>query len=118
LLKIYPLKNQFQFKAALATGDKWVTKAFVVIVHRPSSVDQDLHYGVIASRKVGSAVNRNRAKRRLREVIREIIPQEGCAGCHYILIARAGVLTSSFEDIKKDLRWALTKLHLLKETID
>ncbi len=71
-----------------------------------------IRIGYTCSKKVGNAVARNRAKRRLREIARAIIPHEGLAGWDYVLIGRANETASRpFEDLKSDLSRALKKIH-------
>jgi len=68
--------------------------------------------GFTCSKKVGNAVARNRAKRRLREVARAVLPDAARPGWDYVLIGRAIVTgTLPFETLKSDLRTALTHLH-------
>lgn len=68
--------------------------------------------GYTCSKKVGNAVARNRAKRRLREAARLILPQMGQAGYDYVLIGRNGATAQrDFTDLLDDLRTALRKLH-------
>ena len=68
--------------------------------------------GFTCSKKVGNAVARNRAKRRLREIARAVIPTEGQAGWDYVLIGRADATADHpFEAMKADLARALRKLH-------
>lgn len=106
------LKKRAQFKVVQAHGAKWITKAFIILAYCNNCDQQCLiKYGIIASRKLGSAVVRNRARRRLREAIYEILPHLGQNGFHYVFIARREILSYDFMDLKKDLRWALKKLH-------
>jgi ribonuclease P protein component len=68
--------------------------------------------GFTCSKKVGNAVARNRAKRRLREAAREVLPRLGRDGWDYVLIGRAGVTASRrFAKLVGDLETALGKLH-------
>jgi ribonuclease P protein component len=66
--------------------------------------------GFTASRKVGGAVVRNRAKRRLREAARLTLPALGRSGCDYVLIARGGVATRPWPRLLDDLKSALIRL--------
>ncbi len=68
--------------------------------------------GFTCSKKVGKAVIRNRAKRRLREAARAVLPRLGRDNWDYVLIGRAGVTVSRrFADLVGDLEAALAKLH-------
>ena len=68
--------------------------------------------GFTCSKKVGNAVARNRAKRRLREAARAVLPTLGRPGWDYVLIGRATVTAGrEFEALKGDLKYALGKLH-------
>lgn len=67
--------------------------------------------GITVSRKVGNAVQRNRARRRLRAAAREALPQAGRPGVDYVLIGRAGTLTRSYAELCADLRTAVERLH-------
>jgi len=71
-----------------------------------------IRVGYTCSKKVGNAVARNRAKRRLREIARAVIGSQGCDGWDYVLIGRAELTASRpLEDMKADLRAALKKVH-------
>lgn len=69
-----------------------------------------IRVGFTASRKVGEAVARNRARRRLRAAAAEVLPELGQPGYDYVLVARAGTLTRRYADLIGDLRAALANL--------
>ena len=78
---------------------------------QPDEAD-GIRVGFTCSKKVGNAVARNRAKRRLREVARVILPEMGHDGWDYVLIGRHGATVSlPFDQMTQDLRFALRKLH-------
>ena len=66
--------------------------------------------GFTASRKVGNAVVRNRAKRRLRAIAAEILPQMGHPGTDYVLVARATASERPYAELLGDLEGALQQL--------
>lgn len=66
--------------------------------------------GITASRKVGKAVARNRARRRLRAAAREVLRQHGMTGCDYVLIGRAATLSRPFAALVADLTTAIKRL--------
>ena len=74
--------------------------------------DPAIRVGFTCSKKVGNAVARNRAKRRLRAVAREVLVNEGKAGWDYALIGKPGATAErGFDQLLADLRYALKKLH-------
>ena len=66
--------------------------------------------GFTATRKIGGAVVRNRAKRRLREAARALLPVHGRAGRHYVFVARAGTPSRPWDRLLDDIRQALQAL--------
>ncbi len=77
-----------------------------------NEVPDVIRVGFTCSKKVGNAVARNRAKRRLREIARAVLPLEGKPGWDYVLIGRAGATADlPFTQLTADLSRALRKLH-------
>ncbi|MGI3163634.1 ribonuclease P protein component [Pseudooceanicola sp. 200-1SW] len=71
-----------------------------------------IRVGFTCSKKVGNAVARNRAKRRMREAARAVLPLKGHPGWDYVLIGRKDETAARpFELLKKDLARALERLH-------
>ena len=79
----------------------------------PDETSPDLvRVGYTCSKKVGNAVNRNRAKRRLRAIAREVLPTKGQQGWDYVLIGRAGdTVDRPYIDLVNDLTYALNVIH-------
>jgi ribonuclease P protein component len=69
-----------------------------------------IRVGITATRPIGGAVERNRAKRRLREAARLTFPDLARAGCDYVLIARGGVGTRAWPRLLDDVKSALIRL--------
>lgn len=83
----------------------------VVIQARENSNHKVIRVGFTATKKVGNAVIRNRVKRRLREVARELLPELGQSGVDYVFIARGGTATRDYERLVNDARKALLRLN-------
>lgn len=66
--------------------------------------------GFTATRKVGGAVVRNRARRRLRAAAAQLLPRIGLPGWDYVLIARDGTVDRAFPDLLGDLEAALGRV--------
>lgn len=68
--------------------------------------------GYTCSKKVGGAVQRNRAKRRLRAAAAQVLPRLGRPGWDYVLIGRAGTtIARPFSSLLSDLEIALDRVH-------
>jgi ribonuclease P protein component len=124
------LKHRAEFLRVAGAGRKFVAPGLILQVLRrePASAavpndgmppDGTLgdakRVGYTASRKVGIAVARNRARRRLRAAVAEIMP--GCAapGHDYVLVARAATLKRPYAALVEDLRTALRRLDVYRE---
>jgi ribonuclease P protein component len=66
--------------------------------------------GFTATKRIGGAVVRNRAKRRLREAARQLLAEAGAAGCDYVFIARDKTADAPWAALLDDVRSALVRL--------
>jgi ribonuclease P protein component len=99
------LKRRQDFLGVAASGLKRATPGCVVQA-RPAITD-DVRIGFTASRKVGIAVARNRAKRRLRAAVDRVLPSLALKGWDFVLIARTDTLSRDFAVMADDLTRAL-----------
>ena len=74
----------------------------------------DIGFGLTASKKVGNAVERNRARRRLRALATGSLRRLAKPGADYVLIARRATLTRPWPDLQRDLYQALDRLKKLR----
>ena len=70
-----------------------------------------LRVGFTASKKIGNAVTRNRAKRRLRAAASQLLPLLGRAGHDYVLVARGTTVARPFAALLSDITTALKSAH-------
>ncbi len=108
-LRLQTLKKRADFLRT-ARGRKQVTPGFVLQA-RARDETPLIRVGFTASKKVGGAVARNRAKRRLRALARAVLPRHGQPGWDYVLVARRDqTATRPFADLQTDLENALARL--------
>lgn len=96
------------FLAAQRTGVRWSTPS-LVLQWGPGQPDR-VRIGFTVTKKVGNAVVRNRVKRRLRAVARDVMPACAVPGNDYVLIGRSGGLTRPYALMKADLEQAMAKV--------
>lgn len=106
------LRQRADFLAA-AQGAKVTTAAFVLQA-RERKDGGPARVGFTVSRKVGSAVERNRVRRRLREIVRLTAAARLRSGHDYVLIGRRPALSLPFERMTEDFDKALRRLRASK----
>jgi ribonuclease P protein component len=103
------LRQRADFLAA-ATGPRAPVSGFVLQA-RQRQEPGSARIGFTVSKKVGNAVERNRVKRRLREIVR-LAPQERMRiGYDYVLVGRRAALDLPFERMVQDFERALGRVH-------
>jgi ribonuclease P protein component len=112
------LKRRTDFRAA-AAGARAPAGAFVLQA-RQRAAEGPVRVGFTVSRQVGTAVERNRVRRRLREMVR-LAPARNpdtalCAGHDYVLIGRRAALTVAFGDMVRQFDAALRRIHTAVRT--
>ena len=112
------LKRRADFLRVAAGRRKFVAPGLILqaLEASPSGPPQptSMRIGFTVSRKVGMAVARNRARRRLKAVA-EMMEEHAAPGYDYVLIGRGGTLTRRFTDLREDLVTALRRLGLYRE---
>jgi ribonuclease P protein component len=123
------LKRRAEFLQVAAANRKWVAPGLILQVRRQPSTESEnndatlaaaakvvrepVRVGFTASRKVGNAVARNRARRRLRAVAREVLDHAE-PGNDFVLIARPATLDRDYQALVTDLVAGLKRLKLYR----
>ena len=117
MTRIGRLKRRAEFLAAAAANRKWVAPGLVLQARARNEAEisaDPIRLGFTASRKVGNAVLRNRAKRRLRAAAAELLKNaDATPGTDLVLIARPATTTRDYDSLKQDLARGLRKLGVM-----
>lgn len=113
-VRLETLQHRPDFLKA-ASGRRQGTGSFMLQARDRADDQPQARVGFTASKKIGNAVFRNRAKRRMRAVAREVMATLARPGWDYVLVARPGATVSRpFTDLLADLTSALTSVHRAK----
>ena len=110
------LKRRQEFLRIAAAGRKWVAPGLIVQALRrdrtaaTGGAETGFRVGYTVSRKVGAAVQRNRARRRLRAAAARVMPGHADDDHEFVLIGRVATLKRPFAALVDDLETALRKL--------
>ncbi len=111
------LTKRSDFLAASKSGHKGIASSIIVQMNAnpsyrpPIKGDAIIRYGLTASKKTGNAVCRNRSKRRMRALVRDVLATQGKAGCDYVLIARHNTARVTHLQLVNDFQHALKQAH-------
>ena len=97
------------FLRARNHGEKAISKGVIIQAVRGDGTDW--RYGLTATKKVGNAVIRNRIKRRLRAIARQVLAPIAMSGVDYVLIGRATTATTSFDELVTEVKKSIRYLH-------
>jgi len=109
--KISVLKQNRDFRRIYARGRAFVDSALVLYVLKNKT--GCVRCGITASKKIGCAVERNRARRVIREAAREILPEVSC-GVDLIFVARSRTVHLKSTDMTRVLRRQLKEAGLFQ----
>jgi len=107
------------FLSAAASGDKFITQSFILQrrareAEHPAG-QEICRFGYTVTRKMGSAVLRNRIKRRLREAVRLKAAAFATPGYDYVIISRHKALSCDFSELTRDMEFAFSRIKAKKK---
>ena len=119
---ISPLRKRSQFLRIAQKGKKFSSAGFILQMHKidevvDSKIQQSkkiIEVGYTASQRVGNAVHRSKAKRRLRSLAMKVLLKHAKWGHEYVLIARLSTNSADFCSLIKELEYCLKKLNVYR----
>ena len=113
-MKLVTLRKRRDFILSNKLGQKAHNKNFILQEHcNPNISDQGLMFGFTATKRIGNAVKRNRAKRRMKALILSLLKEDNILfkeKCSYVLIAKQSILKASFFEMLIQLKQCLSRL--------
>jgi len=103
-------RAEFLFVADKKYGRYAAMPGLIIQMRQNKVRNSGINVGFTATKKIGNAVVRNKAKRRLREIATELLPELGRPGHDYVFIARANTPRMPWDELCKDAKKALLKL--------
>ncbi len=125
------LKRREEFLRVAGARRKWVAPGLILQARTaglpargllgkggttgPVAIGEGVRVGFTVSRKVGNAVARNRARRRLRAAAAEVMPRHAKAAHDFVVIGRSATLTRPYAALVGDLKTALRRLGAFRD---
>tara|TARA_S200000501_G_scaffold352556_1_gene371503 strand:- start:303 stop:653 length:351 start_codon:yes stop_codon:yes gene_type:complete len=114
MTRVPRLKKRKEFVHVARKGRKWAVPGLVLQSfdrqNDPENAPIGARVGFTVTKKIGTAVKRNRVRRRLKAAAAAVMPSNAEKNTDYVLIGRAGTLKRPFEFLVEDLKVAMQKL--------
>jgi ribonuclease P protein component len=101
------LRRRGEFQKVFDGGQRIRGRFFTLLV--ATSQTSTTRLGIVASRKLGDSVRRNRAKRLIREIFRQNPQPEGSRGVDVVVIPRVELFAAAYTSIEDDYRTVLAR---------
>jgi|TARA_B100001063_G_C16692416_1_gene517800 ribonuclease P protein component len=113
-MKLQTLKHRKDFVLSNKFAKKIFSKNFIIQKYTNSdSIDLNLKFGFTATKKIGNAVTRNRAKRRMRALVSRFVKEDINSfdnKSSYVLVAKSSLNKALFINLYSEMQQCLNKL--------
>ena len=113
-MKLQTLKHRKDFVLSNKFAKKIYSKNFIIQKYTNSdSIDLNLKFGFTATKKIGNAVTRNRAKRRMRALVSRFVQEDIYSfdnKSSYVLVAKSSLNKALFINLYSEMQQCLNKL--------
>lgn len=110
MTKIITLKKRKDF-LRVAQGFHVATHNMVLQATQSLSCSSDIYVGYTSTKRIGNAVIRNKSRRRLRAIVREVLAKHAAPQTDYVFIARSTTATCCFKELRRDVIYALKRIN-------
>ena len=110
MVKIFTFKKRRDF-LRVAKGAYIATHNMVLQAAPSLSQTDDIMVGYTATKKIGNAVCRNKSKRRLRAIVREVLEKYAAPEVDYVFVARLSTASCDYKELKSDTVYAIKKIN-------
>ncbi len=107
------IRKRSDFLLAAGSGFKFVKPSIIIQSRKRGDTEMpsdEIRIGFTATKRLGNAVIRNRAKRRMRAAAAKLVPQFGLPGCDYVFIGREQTYKGKFSALLGDVKHSLKRL--------
>ena len=112
-MRLVTLKRRAEF-LRVRGGSRWTTPGFVLEARargETGAVPSIPRFGFTVTKEAGKAIVRNRIRRRLKAIVREVAAEHASAEFDYVLFARPPALDRRFAELRSDLIFAFSRVH-------
>ena len=105
-MTLITIKKRYEFIKSNKFSKKIHTPNFIIQILKSDEVSKVPHFGFTITKKIGSAIMRNKIKRRLKSIIRELLKCKDKyfdLSFNYILICKKDIVKVSFNELKDEL---------------
>ena len=105
-MTLITIKKRYGFIKSNKFSKKIHTPNFIIQILKSDEVNKVPHFGITITKKIGSAIMRNKIKRRLKSIIRELLKYKDKyfdLSFNYILICKKEIVKVSYDDLENEL---------------